>query len=89
MNTPITPRLLEDPLEPKSTKVMLYDLKPIRESIQEAIRSCGKHTNVVITTTTKNIDAHTLEVAVNVQHHPRGPGGGDPAHPPKKAFLWE
>jgi hypothetical protein len=89
MNTPITPRLLEDPQEPKSTKVMLYDLKPIRESIQQAIKSCGKQTNVVVTNTTKTVDTHTIEVTITVQHHPRGPGGGDPSHPPKKAFAWE
>jgi hypothetical protein len=89
MSKPITPRLLDDVPKPKSTKVMLYDLKPIRESIEHGIRSFGKRTNVLINSTTKNIDTDTVEITITVQHHPRGPGGGDPPHPPKKAFAWE
>jgi hypothetical protein len=89
MSTPITPLLFQDLQDTESTTVMLYDLKPIRESIQAAIESCDKQVNVAITSTTKNVDAHTIEVTITVQHHPAGPGGGDPAHPPKKALLWE
>ena len=90
MNTPITPRLLNDVPETKSTKVMLYDLKPIRESIEHGIRSFGNRTGLQITTTTKNTDAGTVEITITVVHlPPRGPGGGDPPHPPKKVFAWE
>lgn len=89
MNTPITPRLLDDAAKPASTKVMLYDLKQIRQNIEQGIKSFGKRTSLLITSQTKKIDADTVEITITVQHHPRGPGGGDPSHPPKKAFAWE
>jgi len=89
MNTPITPRLLSDAEQPKFTNVMLYDLKPIRETIEQGIKSFGKRTNLLITNARNNVDADTVEITITIQHHPRGPGGGDPPHPPKKAFAWE
>jgi hypothetical protein len=86
----ITPKLLQEVnQQTSSTTFMLYDLTPIRESIQQAIESCDTQTDVTITSTSKKVDTHNVQITVNVQHNPRSPGGGDPSHPPKKAIVWE
>ena len=88
MNT-IKPKLLQQVEDTEKTTLMLYDLTPIRESIQNAIDSLNTQTDVQITITSKTVDTQYIQITVTVQHHPRGPGGGDPSHPPKKAIVWE
>jgi hypothetical protein len=85
----INPKLLQEVQQTDATTFMLYDLTPIRQSIQQAIESCDTQTDTKITSTTKTVDAHNIQITVTVQHHPRSPGGGDPSHPPKKAIVWE
>ena len=89
----IRPQLLADAQSRKSVSVMLLNLKPIRTRIEQVINSLpskdSKNTEILVTSKTKKIDSANVEITISVRIPSRGPGGGDPPHPPKKAFIWE
>jgi hypothetical protein len=84
MTTPktltITPRLRKD------HKFALVNLKPIKTRIEQAIKSFPRKADIVISSTTKQIDRMTVDVMVRVQDVPKPPENGG-AHPPRK-IVW-
>ena len=75
--------------EGSSGPVTLFNLKPIRKRIEQVIRTFpAKHTNIIITVTTKKTDDITFDITISVQGPPRPPDE-KPPHPPQKSFVWE
>jgi hypothetical protein len=85
----IKPRFRKDDKDDKKI-VALFDLKPIRRRIEQAINSFPRERrNILITVTTKKIGLTTVDITISMQAPSRPPDGGTPAHPPKREIIWQ
>jgi len=84
MTTPktltITPRLQKD------HTFAFVNLTPPTTRIEHAIKSFPRKADILISSTTKQIDRTTVDVMVRVQDVPKPPENGS-AHPPRK-IVW-